>query len=54
MANTQAQAELGSLTLDASDPRFYQEANRPAYLRIHAESPVYFVEAQYSRPFWNV
>ena len=42
------------LTLDASDPRFYDEANRPAYLRIHAEHPVYRVDAAYAKPFWNV
>ena len=42
------------LTLDASDPRFYDEANRPAYLRIHAEHPVYRVDAAFAKPFWNV
>ena len=42
------------LTLDASDPRFYDEANRPAYLQIHAEHPVYRVDAAYAKPFWNV
>ena len=42
------------LTLDASDPRFYEEANRPAYLRIHAEHPIYRVDAAYAKPFWNV
>jgi cytochrome P450 len=42
------------LTLDASDPRFYDEANRPAYLEIHAADPVYLVDAAYAEPFWNV
>lgn len=42
------------LTLDASDPRFYMEANRPAYLEIHAGDPVYWVEAEHTQPFWNV
>lgn len=45
---------LAELTLDASDPRFYEPANRPAYLRIHAEHPVYRVDAAYSAPFVNV
>jgi cytochrome P450 len=43
-----------NLTLDASDPRFYAEENRPAYLKIHAADPVYHVDAQHSQPFWNV
>lgn len=42
-----------TLTLDASDPRFYSEANREAYLQIHATAPVYRVEAAYAAPFWN-
>jgi cytochrome P450 len=42
------------LTLDASDPRFYEAANRPAFLRIHAEHPVYKVDAEFAKPFWNV
>jgi cytochrome P450 len=42
------------LTLDASDPRFYTEANRPAYLQIHADDPVYWVDAEHTQPFWNV
>ncbi|HEX6390718.1 MAG TPA: cytochrome P450 [Solirubrobacteraceae bacterium] len=42
------------MTLDASDARFYDERNRPAYLRIHAEHPVYRVDAAHSAPFWNV
>jgi len=41
-------------TVDASDPLFYTEANRPAYLHIHADDPVYWVEAEYTQPFWNV
>jgi cytochrome P450 len=41
-------------TLDASEPRFYDEANRPAYLQIHAEYPVYRVDAAHAKPFWNV
>lgn len=40
--------------LDASDPRFYAEDNRPAYLQIHATDPVYWVEAEHTQPFWNV
>jgi cholest-4-en-3-one 26-monooxygenase len=47
--------ETGSgLTRDASDPHFYTEANREAYLHIHAEDPVYWVDARYTQPFWNV
>jgi cytochrome P450 len=42
------------LTLDASDPRFYDVANREAYLTIHATDPVYRVQARHSAPFWNV
>ncbi|HEX3612654.1 MAG TPA: cytochrome P450 [Sporichthyaceae bacterium] len=42
------------ITLDASDPRFYSEQNRPAYLRIHATDPVYWVEAEHTQPFWNI
>jgi cytochrome P450 len=42
------------LTLDASDPRFYAEANRPAYLKIHADAPMYWVDAEHTQPFWNV
>jgi cytochrome P450 len=42
------------MTLDASDPRFYEERNRPAYLDIHAADPVYRVDAAHSTPFWNV
>lgn len=42
------------MMFDASDPRFYEEANRPAYLEIHARDPVYLVDAKYSKPFWNV
>jgi cytochrome P450 len=42
------------LTLDASDSRFYAEANRPAYLQIHAEDPVYWIDAEHTQPFWNV
>lgn len=41
-------------TLDASNPRFYDEANRKTYLRIHAEHPIYRVDAAFSEPFWNV
>ncbi len=40
--------------LDASDPRFYAEDNRPAYLQIHPTDPVYWVEAADTQPFWNV
>jgi cytochrome P450 len=42
------------LTLDASDPRFYEESNRETYLRIHAEHPIYRVDAAFAKPFWNV
>jgi cytochrome P450 len=42
------------LTLDASDPRFYAGANRPAFLQIHADDPVYWVQAEHTQPFWNV
>jgi cytochrome P450 len=42
------------LTLDASDPRFYAAANRPAYLQIHSDDPVYWVEAAHTQSFWNV
>jgi cytochrome P450 len=42
------------LTLDASDPRFYEERNRPAFLRIHAEHSMYKVDAAFAKPFWNV
>jgi len=45
---------MSDLTLDASDPRFYEEHNREAFLRIHAEHPVYWVQAEFSKPFWNV
>src|SRR5207245_2830021 len=41
-------------TLDASDPRFYGESNREAFLQIHAAQPVYKVDAAYAEPFWNV
>ena len=44
----------GGLTRDASDPGFYTEANREAFLLIHAEDPVYWVDARYTQPFWNV
>lgn len=46
--------DTNDLTLDASDPRFYEEANREAYLRIHATDPVYKVDAAHAEPFWNV
>jgi cytochrome P450 len=42
------------MTFDASDPAFYAEANRPAFLEIHASDPVYWVDAQFTQPFWNV
>lgn len=42
------------ITRDASDPAFYAEPNRTTYLGIHAEDPVYWVDAQYTQPFWNV
>jgi cytochrome P450 len=43
-----------TLTRDASDPRFYSEDNRQAYLDIHRDDPVYWVEAAHTQPFWNV
>jgi cytochrome P450 len=43
-----------SLTRDPSDPRFYTEANRQAYLDIHRECPIYWVDARFTQPFWNV
>jgi cytochrome P450 family 142 subfamily A polypeptide 1 len=43
-----------TLTLDASDPAFYAETNREAFLNIHATDPVYKVDAAYAAPFWNV
>jgi len=43
-----------SLTRDPSDPRFYTEANRRAYLDIHRECPIYWVDARFTQPFWNV
>jgi cytochrome P450 len=43
-----------SLEFDASDPRFYEEANRPAFLEIHSRGPVYKVDAAFAKPFWNV
>jgi cytochrome P450 len=50
-----ATADLApGLTLDASDPRFYTEANRPAFLAIHATDPVYRVQAEFTQPFLNV
>lgn len=42
------------MTLDASDPAFYAETNRPSYLRIHRDDPVYWVQARHTQPFWNV
>ena len=45
---------FGGPTRDASNPRFYAEANREIYLQIHAEDPVYWVEASHTQPFWNV
>jgi cholest-4-en-3-one 26-monooxygenase len=49
-----AMSTTDKLTLDASDPRFYAESNREAYLRIHAEHPIYWVQAAFAKPFWNV
>ena len=40
--------------LDASDPSFYAETNRPTFLQIHRTDPVYWVDAQHTQPFWNV
>jgi hypothetical protein len=42
-------------TLDASDPAFYAQDNySEAFNWIHANAPVYFCDAVYSEPFWNV
>lgn len=41
-------------TLDASDPGFYAESNRPTFLQIHHTDPVYWVDAKHTQPFWNV
>ena len=51
---TLTRAAGADLTMDASDPHFYTEANREAYLEIHADDPVYWVDARYTQPFWNV
>ncbi|SKX96321.1 cytochrome P450 [Mycobacteroides abscessus subsp. bolletii] len=40
--------------LDASDPGFYAESNRPTFVDIHRVDPVYWVDARYTQPFWNV
>ena len=42
-------------TLDASDPAFYAQDNyAEAFDWIHANAPVYYCDAVYSEPFWNV
>lgn len=41
-------------TLDASDPGFYAESNRSTFVHIHRTHPVYWVDAKYTEPFWNV
>lgn len=41
-------------TLDASDPGFYAESNRPTFVQIHRTDPVYWVDAKHTQPFWNV
>ncbi|MGE4425315.1 MAG: cytochrome P450 [Solirubrobacteraceae bacterium] len=41
-------------TKDASDPAFYDSRNRETYLAIHADSPVYWVDAEHTQPFLNV
>jgi cholest-4-en-3-one 26-monooxygenase len=45
---------VDTLTFDASDPRFYAEGNREAFLKIHETDPVYKVDAAHAVPFWNV
>src|ERR1700758_645755 len=45
---------VDTLTFDASDPRFYAEGNRGAFLKIHETDPVYKVDAAHAVPFWNV
>ncbi|HZZ50380.1 MAG TPA: cytochrome P450 [Pseudonocardia sp.] len=40
--------------LDASDPGFYVESNRPTFLAIHRDNPIDWVEAEHTQPFWNV
>lgn len=47
-------ATVLNMTLDASDPAFYAEGNRPTFLLIHETDPVYWVEAEHTQPFWNV
>lgn len=46
--------ESPGLTLDASDPAFYNEQNRDAYLWIHEHAPVYWCDARHTNSFWNV
>jgi cholest-4-en-3-one 26-monooxygenase len=54
MTNVRAGAIPAGAILDASDPGFYAEPNRPTFLRIHRTDPVYWVDAKYTEPFWNV
>lgn len=49
------EADQLPFTLDASDPQFYAQANcKQAFSWIHEHGPVYYCDAQYTEPFWNV
>jgi cholest-4-en-3-one 26-monooxygenase len=54
MTNVPTGTVAAGATLDASDPSFYAESNRPTFLEIHRTDPVYWVDAQHTQPFWNV
>ena len=52
---TAPEAQHDAFTLDASDPMFYAQPNAAdAYAWIHEHCPVYWCEAKYTEPFWNV
>jgi cytochrome P450 len=54
MAKARSSGTAVGATLDASDPGFYAESNRPTFLQIHRNDPVYWVDAKHTQPFWNV
>jgi cytochrome P450 len=54
MAEASTSSTAVGTTLDASDPGFYAESNRPTFLQIHRTDPVYWVDAKHTQPFWNV
>lgn len=54
MINVHVGTSTAGVTLDASDPGFYAESNRPTFLQIHRSDPVYWVDAKHTQPFWNV